>query len=156
MEVESCRPPVCDAVSEAPPAVEVQPPPVAVAAHGDQGTQTQQTFTFTEADLVGLLVNYEYLVEQGQAARSERCSHEPALVLARRMLRAGRPVPRQLPTQRPLQRLPVFYDHVGEPEWEDYPARDSDDELTDVDVEDLLLNTSRDLTDEEMARVLNV
>ena len=153
MEVETSQPPVSSPAVEDLSVVEEEPP-VQVATRSEQCTQTEsRTHTFTEADLVGLLINYEFLVEQAQAARAEKCPHEPALVLARRLLRVGRPVPRTLPTQRSLQSPPVFYDHVGEPEWEDYPEAESEE---DVDIEDLLLNTSRDLTDEEMARVLNV
>lgn len=106
-------------------------------------------FTFYEADLISFLINYEYLVVQESLAMIQGCAHEPALPLARRYLDSGEPLLRTLPNGRQLVNMPPFYDHVGEPTWVDYD-RDDDD----MDDDDLLLNESRDLTEKELARLL--
>ena len=121
-----------------------------MAPRREMATQTSyRHYTFREADFVDFLVDYEFLVQQEQWARSERCPHEPALSLARRVLKAGQSLPRTLPVARPLRIMPKFYDHVGEPEWVTY------DDADDMDDDDLLLDASRDLTEEEFARLLS-
>ncbi|KAG0726043.1 hypothetical protein GWK47_037378 [Chionoecetes opilio] len=92
-----------------------------LAAHGQSparrcelATQTlARTYTFQEADLVDVLVTYENLACQETAALDQKISHEPALSLVRRLLREEKPLPRTLPTARPLNRPHHFYDHVG-------------------------------------------
>ncbi|KAG0711645.1 hypothetical protein GWK47_020142 [Chionoecetes opilio] len=132
------------------------------AAHGqsparrcEQATQTlARTYTFQEADLVDLLITYDHLVCQETAALEEKFSHEPALSLVRRLLREGKPLPRTLPTARPLNRRIHFYDHVGE---KDRVQFTDDQQTADQDTIDdalLLLDEDRDLTDDEMARLL--
>ncbi|MPC71471.1 hypothetical protein E2C01_065749 [Portunus trituberculatus] len=93
------------------------------------------------------------LVEQEHVAAHERVLHEPALSFTRRLLRDGKPVPRTLPTARPLGCSPPYRDYTGEGEWVDYATQDHsdmEDERDPVDVEGLdedalLLDENQDL-----------
>ena len=134
MVVEASRPPETAAARRQQPPVECKPP-TQVAPQREASTQTAaRTFTFKEADLVRFLVGFDNLLAQEGWARSERCSHEPALSCARRYLDRPDTLPRLLPTARPLVNPPDYYDHVGEPAWVDF----GDDD--DYDDEDALLD----------------
>ncbi|KAG0724004.1 hypothetical protein GWK47_041540 [Chionoecetes opilio] len=149
MEVDAALPPMAPK-----PATRASLP----AAHGQlparrckQTTQTlARTYTFQEADLVDLLITWCQ-----ETAALEEISHKPALSLVRRLLREGKPLPRTLPTARPLNRRIHFYDHVGEKDWVQFT---DDQQTADQDTIDdalLLLDEDKDLTDEEMARLLS-
>ncbi|KAG0693854.1 hypothetical protein GWK47_027357 [Chionoecetes opilio] len=153
MEVDAALPPMAPkpATRASLPAAHGQSP----ARRCEQATQILAwTYTFQEADLVDLLITYDHLVCQETAALDEKISHEPALSLVRRLLREGKPLPRTLPTARPLNRRIHFYEHVGEKDWVQFT---DDQQTADQDTIDdalLLLDEDRDLTDEEMARLL--
>lgn len=118
-----------------------------------QATQTPRIYTFSEGELVDLLIRYEHLTEQEEEARFERIPHETALPLMRRTLREGKPLPESIRTARPLSNLPCHFDHKQEVEWATYEEDDVSEEEVDVGGvdEDLFLNADRDLTDEELA-----
>ena len=95
MDVLPSRPPmekITPATGEDCPAVEVEPPPQP-ASTPEQASQSTDAFVFTEADLRTLLVKYEYLVQQEVAAQREHCSHETALPMVMRQLKAGKVEP---------------------------------------------------------------
>lgn len=48
--------------------------------------------------------------------------------------------------------MPHFFDHKGEPDWVSY---DDQEDSMDENVEDLLLNVERDLTDDELAQIFS-
>ncbi|KAG0712322.1 hypothetical protein GWK47_018747 [Chionoecetes opilio] len=152
MEVDAALPPMAPkpATRASLPAAHGQSP----ANAASRPTQTlARTYTFQEVDLADFLITYDHLVCQETAALEE-ISHEPALSLVRRLLREGKPLPRTLPTARPLNRRNHFYDHVGEKDWVQFT---DDQQTADQDTIDdalLLLDEDRDLTDEEMARLL--
>ena len=105
--------------------------------------------------MVRLLIDYGHLYETEQWAKMERLSHEPALSVARRMLRAGEPLPRSLPISGPLKTPPEFPDYNVVDEWVDNANMDTDDQdLNELDEDALLLDESRDLTEEEFDRPL--
>ena len=129
-------------------------PPSQVAPTRAAATQTAATsrYVFTEADLVSFLIDYGYLYEQEQWAKMEHCSHEPALSVARRLLRASESLPRSLPTARPMKKLPQFPGYNIVDEWVDYDNMDEED--YEVDEDSLLLDESRDLTEEELQKLI--
>ena len=99
----------------------------------DKATQTTpRRYTFQEGDLVSLLVCFEHLLVTEWEAARQRISHEPALTYVRRRLREGVPPSRTLPTSRPLERPPTYFDHLGEKEWVDMNEEDRN-----VDVESM-------------------
>ncbi|XP_050716558.1 uncharacterized protein LOC126998648 [Eriocheir sinensis] len=118
-----------------------------------QATQTPRIYTFSEGELVDLLIRYEHLTEQEEEARFERIPHETALPLVRRTLREGKPLPASICTARPLGNPPRHFDHKQEVEWATYEEEDVSEDEVDVGGvdEDLFLNADRDLTDEELA-----
>ena len=130
-------------------------PPPQVAPTRVAATQTAATssYVFTEADLVSFLIEYGHLYEQEQWAKMEHCSHEPALSVARRLLRACEPLPRSLPTGRPMCKLPQFPGYNVVNEWVDYENMDEED--CEVDEDALLLDESRDLTEEELRKLID-
>lgn len=58
-----------------------------------QTPQTERVYSFSEAELVDLLIGFERLVDQEHKARFERIPHETVLPLVRRTLRVGKPLP---------------------------------------------------------------
>ena len=111
-------------------------------------TAATTSYVFTEADLVRFLIDYSHLHEQEQWAKVEHCSHEPALSVARRLVRASEPLPRSLPLARPLKSPPQFPGYYLVDEWVDYT------DAEDLDEDALLLDESRDLTEEELANII--
>ncbi|KAG0717727.1 hypothetical protein GWK47_053852 [Chionoecetes opilio] len=86
MEVDAALPPMAPnpATGASLPAAHGQSP----ARRCERATQTlARTYTFQEADLVDVLINYENLVCQETVALEQKISHEPALSLVRRLLR---------------------------------------------------------------------
>ena len=83
----------------------------------------------------------------------QRVPHEPALPAVRRALQERRDVPRELVTERPLEHPPAYYDHARERDWVAYNDSDNEEGMDEEDLEDLLLNADRDLTDEELGRL---
>ncbi|KAG0718427.1 hypothetical protein GWK47_052448 [Chionoecetes opilio] len=153
MEVDAALPPMAPkpATRASLPAVHRQSP----ARRCEQATQTlARTYTFQEADLVDLLITYDHLVCQETAALEEKISHEPALFLVRRLLREGKPLPRTLPTARPFNRLFHLYDLVGKKDWVQFIDNQQTADQDTIDDALLLLDEDRDLTDEEIARLL--
>ena len=133
-----CQPPV-----ESEPPTQVAPPRVA-ASH-----TSAESCSIQGVDLVNFLINFEHLVIQEIWARSQMVDHEPAFSFMRRFLDGVDPLPRTLPTARPLRNLPEVYNHVDEPAWVTYEGFESD-----MDDDALLLNESRDMTEEELAHLL--
>ena len=133
-------------------ATDVPPPQVAPTRAAATQTAATSRYVFTEADLVTFLIDYGHLYEQEQWAKMEHCSHEPALSVARRLLRAGEPLSRSLPTARPMTKLPQFPGYNVVDEWVNY--EDMDEEDYEVDEDALLLDESRDLTDEELQKLI--
>ena len=119
----------------------------------EQASQTARDYVFTAAELRDLLIRYEHLVYQEAEARHQRVPHEPALPTVRRALRDRKAIPMDLVTAKPLAHLPQFYDHEREKEWVTYNDSDNEEGMDEEDLEDLLLNADRDLTDEELARL---
>lgn len=91
-------------------------------------------------------MKYEHLVDLEAEVLYECISHEPAFPCVRRPLREGRPLPGTLRVDRPQEKQSPRYKNSGGPEWVS---------LEEEDVEDLLLNAGRDLTDEEMTRLIS-
>ena len=116
-------------------------------------TTPRRMYCFGEDELVDLLIKYEHLLEQEAEAQRERIDHEPALPYARRLLRERKPLTNELPVRRPLDRKPFPYNHVGERDWVHYS--DTEEATDEMDDEELLYNACRDLTDEELARILS-
>ena len=139
MDVETSAPPEMRTTSaEPPPAPETRPPP-AVAPRRDVAAQTSKSYTFSEEVLKQLLEDFQQLTDQALAAREEFVSHEPALHVAMRFLRAGEPLPRDLPVQSTLEYFREFYYRVDEGSWQVYDDFEDEivytDDSTDVDIE---------------------
>lgn len=105
-----------------------------------QATQTQRTYTFTEAELVNLMIDCEHLRAQEWEARHKRIPHKPALPLVMRLLRERKPLPFLLPTNCSQTNTYHSDDHKGDPEWITFDRGDTDDDS--------------DLTDDEFRRIL--
>lgn len=76
------------------------------ATSSRQTSQTERVYSFSEAELVDLLIGFERLVDQEHEARFERIPHETAIPLVRRTLLEGKLLPASIQTAHPLAEPP--------------------------------------------------
>ena len=100
-------------------------------------------------------MTFEYMVEQEIQAEQERSPFEPVLPFVQRLLREGkRKLSLLLLTARPLHTLPTYYNHEVEVGYIEFLENDNRDQ--DLDLDEIQLDLSWDLTDEELTKIYDV